>query len=151
MSLQNVLIIGGGVGGTAILKLLLTAELFHVQRVVDIDESAQAIQIAKQYNIATSTEWRPYLTNDLHMIFDLTGEPAVFEELLRERPKRTVLIPGAVASMLLGLLKEKDQFIQMIREESHKQQFIFNSIEEGMISIDANGNVNFFNKIIFKK
>jgi PAS domain S-box-containing protein len=146
MSLQNVLIIGGGVGGTAILKLLLSAELFHVQRVVDIDESAQAIQIAKQHNIATSTEWRPYLTNDLHMIFDLTGEPAVFEELLRERPKRTVLIPGAVASMLIGLLREKDQFIQMIREESHKQQLIFNSIEEGMISIDANGNVNFFNK-----
>lgn len=146
MSLQNVLIIGGGVGGTAILKLLLSAEFFHVQRVVDIDESAQAIQLAKQYDIATSTEWKPYLTNDLHMIFDLTGQPEVFEELIKLRPKRTVLIPGAVANMLIRLLREKDQFIQMIREESHKQQLIFNSIEEGMIGIDAKGNVNFFNK-----
>ena len=146
MSLQNVLIIGGGIGGTAILKLLLTAEFFRVQRVVDIDETAQAIQIAKKYDISTSTEWQPYLTNNLHIIFDLTGQPDVFEELLKARPKRTVLIPGAVANMLIRLLREKDHFIKMIREESHKQQLIFNSIDEGMIGIDSKGNVNFFNK-----
>lgn len=146
MSLQNVLIVGGGVGGTAILKLLLSVEYFHVKRVVDIDEQAPAIQIAKRHNIPVSPEWKPYLTTDLHIIFDLTGQSEVFEELLRERPSRTVLIPGAVANMLIRLLREKDQFIQMIREESHKQQLIFNSVEEGMIGINANGIVNFFNK-----
>ncbi|EPD53647.1 PAS domain S-box protein [Paenisporosarcina sp. HGH0030] len=146
MSLQNVLIIGGGVGGTAILKLLLSAEFFHVKRVVDIDERAPAIQIAKQHNIPASAEWKPFLTDDLHMIFDLTGQPEVFDELLMERPSQTVLIPGSVANILIRLIREKDQFIQTIREETHKQQLIFNSIEEGMIGIDANGNVNFFNK-----
>ncbi|MGB3260663.1 sigma 54-interacting transcriptional regulator [Paenisporosarcina sp.] len=146
MSLQNVLIIGGGVGGTAILKLLLSAEFFCVKRVVDINEQAPAIQIAKENNIPASAEWKPYLTEELHMIFDLTGQPEVFDELLKARPARTVLIPGAVANMLIRLLREKDHFIQTIREETHKQQLIFNSIEEGMIGIDARGYVNFFNK-----
>jgi len=146
MSLQNVLIVGGGVGGTTILKLLLSTEFFRVQRVVDINQDAPAIQIAKQLNIPVSEEWRPYLTNDLHMIFDLTGQDEVFKELLLARPSHTVLIPGSVANMLVSLLNDKDQFIQMIREESHKQKLIFNSIEEGMIGIDAEGVINFFNK-----
>lgn len=146
MSLQNVLIVGGGIGGTTILKLLLSAEYFHVQRVVDIDEDAPAVQIAKQHNIPVSKEWRPYLSKDLHMIFDLTGQEEVFRDLLKARPAHTVLIPGSVANMLVGLLHDKDQFIQMIREESHKQQFIFNAVDEGMIGIDANGIINFFNK-----
>jgi len=146
MSLQNVLIIGGGVGGTTILKLLLSAEYFHVQRVVDIDQQAPAIQIAKQLNIPVSEDWKPYLTKDLHMIFDLTGNVEVFNELLQARPSHTVLIPGSVSNMLVSLLNDKDQFIKTIRKESHKQQLIFNSIEEGMIGIDLNGAINFFNK-----
>ncbi|WP_026045640.1 sigma-54 interaction domain-containing protein [Paenisporosarcina sp. TG-14] len=144
--MQNVLIIGGGVGGTAILRLLLSVEFFHVQCVVDIDKQAPAIQIAKHNNIPTSTEWKSYLSNDLHIIFDLTGQHAVFEELLRDRQAHTVLIPGSVANMLIRLLREKDQFIQNIGKESHKQELIFNSIEEGMVGIDAKGIVNFFNK-----
>ena len=143
--MQNVLIIGGGVGGTTILRLLLSAEFFHVQRIVDIDENAPALQIAKQHNIPVSQEWEPYLTKDLQVIFDLTGQEDVFRELLKARPSHTVLIPGSVANMLVNLLNDKDQFIQLIREESHKQQFVFNSIEEGMVGIDANGVVNFFN------
>ncbi|WP_243840742.1 sigma-54 interaction domain-containing protein [Paenisporosarcina antarctica] len=146
MSLQNVLIIGGGVGGTAILRLLLSVEFFHVQCVVDIDKQAPAIQIAKHHNIPTSTEWKSYLSNDLHIIFDLTGQHTVFEELLKERQAHTVLIPGSVANMLIRLLREKDQFIRNIGKESHKQELIFNSIEEGMVGIDAKGIVNFFNK-----
>jgi PAS domain S-box-containing protein len=146
MSLQNVLIIGGGVGGTTILKLLLSTEFFRVQRVVDIDEDAPAIKIAKELDIPVSDEWRPYLTEDLHMIFDLTGQDEVFKALLQARPSHTVLIPGSVANMLVSLLGDKDQFIQMIREESLKQKLIFNSIEEGMIGIDAHGVINFFNK-----
>ncbi|WP_019415019.1 sigma-54-dependent Fis family transcriptional regulator [Paenisporosarcina sp. TG20] len=144
--MQNVLIIGGGIGGTAILKLLLSSESFRVQRIVDINQDAPAIQIAKKHNIPTGTEWQKYLSVDLHIIFDLTGSSVVFEELLNKRPAHTVLIPGALANMLIHLLREKDQLIQTTRKESHKQQLIFNSIEEGMIGIDANGKVNFFNK-----
>jgi PAS domain S-box-containing protein len=146
MSLQNVLIIGGGVGGTAILKLLVGAEYFHVTAVIDINEYAPAIKIARENNITTDQDWRVFLTNDIHMIFDLTGQPEVFQELLKVKPSHIVLIPGSVANMLVRLLNEKDCLIQMTREESHKQQLIFNSIEEGMIGIDAKGTINFFNK-----
>lgn len=146
MSLQNVLIIGGGVGGTAILKLLVKAEYFHVTAVIDINEFAPAIEMARKNNISTNQDWRTYLTNDLHMIFDLTGQPEVFQELLNVKPSHIVLIPGSVANMLVRLLNEKDYFLQKTREESHKHQLIFNSIEEGMIGIDAKGKINFFNK-----
>ena len=146
MPLQNVLIVGGGVGGTTILKLLHSSELFQVRRIVDINEHAPAIKIAKKLNVPTSTDWKPYLSEDLHMIIDVTGQDYVFQQILLARPLHTVLIPGSVANMLVSLLNDKDQFIRTIREESHKQQLIFNSIEEGMIGINSEGIVNFFNK-----
>ncbi len=146
MSLQNVMIIGGGVGGTAILKLLVRADYFHITSVVDIDLGAPAIQLAKDNGIKTDIKWRPYLEDNIHMIFDLTGQPEVFQELLDEKPSHVVLIPGSVANMLVHLLNEKDYLLQLTREDSHKQQLIFNSIEEGMVGVDSNGKINFFNK-----
>lgn len=146
MSLQNVIIIGGGVGGTAILKLLIEAEYFRIISVVDINNHAPAIQLAKENNIQTDQEWRIYLTNDVHMIFDLTGQPDVFKELLEVKPTHTVLIPGSLANMLVRLLNEKDNLLRRTREDTHKQELVFNSIEEGMIGIDAKGTINFFNK-----
>ncbi len=146
MSLHNVMVIGGGIGGTAILKLLLSTELFNVQHVVDLNKEAPAIQLAKKNNIPVSTDWKSVLTENFHIIIDLTGDPEVFKDLLKSRPANTVLIPGTIANMIVQLLAEKDQFNQTIREESHKQHLIFNSIEEGMIGIDEKGVVNFFNK-----
>ncbi|MFX3674807.1 MAG: sigma 54-interacting transcriptional regulator [Paenisporosarcina sp.] len=146
MSLQNVLIIGGGAGGTAILKLLVAAEYLHVSAVIDINTKAPAILLAKENGIQTDQDWHNHLTKDIHMIFDLTGQRDVFLELLEAKPTHTVLIPGSVANMLVRLLNEKDYLIKMTREDSYKQQLVFNSIEEGMIGIDSDGTINFFNK-----
>jgi len=146
MSLQNVMIIGGGVGGTAILKLLVGVEHFNITSVVDINSEAPGILFAKNQGIPVDKEWRPYLKKDIHMIFDLTGRPDVFQELVNEKPSHVVLMPGSVANMLVRLLNEKDYLLQLTREDSHKQQLIFNSIEEGMVGVDSKGKINFFNK-----
>lgn len=140
------MIIGGGVGGTAILKLLVGTEYFNITSVIDINSEAPGILLAKEHGIPVDKEWRPYLKKDIHMIFDLTGQPDVFQELLNEKPSQVVLMPGSVANMLVRLLNEKDYLLQLTREDSHKQKLIFNSIEEGMVGVDSKGKINFFNK-----
>lgn len=140
------MIIGGGVGGTAILKLLVGAEYFNITSVVDINSEAQGILFAKKHGIPVDKDWRQYLDKDIHMIFDLTGQADVFQELLDGKPNHVVLIPGSVANMLVRLLNEKDYLLQLTREDSHKQKLIFNSIEEGMVGVDSKGIINFFNK-----
>ena len=146
MSLQKVLIVGGGIGGTAILKLLLSAEFFEVEAIIDIDKHASALEIAKQHQITIDDDWRKYINNDLHMIFDLTGQTEVYQALLKAKQDHVVLIPGSVANMLVRLLTEKDTLLQLTKEHAHQQQLIFNSIDEGMVGVDKNSIINFFNK-----
>jgi PAS domain S-box-containing protein len=144
--LQNVLIVGAGTGGLIILDLLQNLEFMNVNAIIDTDEQAPGIIRAKKLGIAYGMDWNSYLTDDLHIIFDVTGDNTVFDKLLNARPAHTVLIPGSVANLLVKLLEENDTYIKRIHTEMHKQRMIFDSIEEGMIGINEEGNVDFFNK-----
>ncbi|MBE1553801.1 sigma 54-interacting transcriptional regulator [Sporosarcina limicola] len=144
--MQNVLIVGAGAGGSIILDLLQNLEFMNVKAIIDTNEHAPGIKRAKQLGIAYGADWNSYLTDNLHIIFDVSGNKTVFAELLKARPAQTVLIPGSVANLLVSLLKENGTYITRIHAEMHKQRMIFDSIEEGMIGINAEGNVDFFNK-----
>ncbi len=144
--MQNVLIVGAGTGGSIILDLLQNLEFMNVNAIIDTDEHAPGIIRAKKQGIAYGMNWTSYLTDDLHIIFDVTGDKSVFSELLKARPAHTVLIPGSVANLLVRLLEENDTYIKRIHTEMHKQRMIFDSIEEGMVGIDEEGTVDFFNK-----
>lgn len=144
--MQNVLIVGAGTGGSIILDLLQNLEFMNVNAIIDTDEHAPGIIRAKKLGIAYGMDWTNYLTDDLHIIFDVTGDKSVFSELLKVRPAHTVLIPGTVANLLVRLLEENDTYIKRIQTEMHKQRMIFDSIEEGMVGVNEEGTVDFFNK-----
>ncbi len=114
--------------------------------IIDKDEQAPGIIRAQNLGIAHGNDWKSHLTDDLHIIFDVTGDKTVFAELLKARPAHTVLIPGSVANLLVRLLEENDTYIKRIQAEMHKQRMIFDSIDEGMIGIDEDGNIDFFNE-----
>lgn len=140
------MIVGAGVGGTAILQLLAHSTKWQTVAVVDVREDAPGMVIARKSGIETGNDWHAFLHHTLDMVIDVTGDPSVFKELLAILPKETVLIPGEMAEILVQLLQEKDYYIQKLQSLSRRQQIIFNSIEEGMISINLEGVVTFFNQ-----
>lgn len=144
--LQNIIIVGAGNGGYALLKLIQQAEYLQVKAIVDIDETAPGLKLAKENNIPTYTDWKPLLNGDIQIIIDVTGNKEVFHELLANRPATAVLIPGEIANLIVSLLEEKNKYINIIDQKKMMQELIFNSIEEGMIGIDDQGIVNLFNK-----
>ncbi|MHA6259543.1 sigma 54-interacting transcriptional regulator [Sporosarcina sp. CAU 1771] len=144
--MQNVLIIGAGTGGTIILDLLQKLEFMKVKAIIDKKEDAPGIVRAKSLGIAHGSSWKEYLTEDLQIVFDLTGDDSVFTELLAVRPTHTVLIPGTVANLLVQLLQKNDAHIKRTRQEMYKQRMVFDSLEEGMIGINERGKVDFFNE-----
>ncbi len=144
--LQNILIIGAGNGGFALLKLIQQADHLQVKAIVDIDEKAPGLKLAKVMNIPTYKEWEPLLDGDIQIIIDVTGNKEVFPELLANRPATAVLIPGEIANLLVSLLDEKNKYINIIDHKTMMQELIFDSVEEGMIGIDDQGIVNLFNK-----
>lgn len=144
--LQNILIVGAGNGGCALLKLIEQAEYLQVKAIVDIDEKAPGLKLAKETNIPTYKDWKPLLNDDIQIIIDVTGNKEVFHELLANRPATAVLIPGEIANLIVSLLEEKNKYINIIDHKTMMQELIFSSVEEGMIGIDDQGIVNLFNK-----
>jgi PAS domain S-box-containing protein len=144
--LQEVLIVGGGKGGTAILKILHEASVMKVIAVADLNENASGILLAKELGIPVGTDWRQFLNDSVDIVIEVTGEQKVFENIRDKRGKNTVIIPGSVAFLISKLLEEKEDLIHQLTSESFKRDLIFNSTDDGMVGIDDQGNVMLFNK-----
>ncbi|MEH7249704.1 sigma-54-dependent Fis family transcriptional regulator [Neobacillus niacini] len=144
--MQNVMIVGAGKGGSAILKLLNETEVLNVQVVIDRNLDAPGVLLAQIEGIKTGTDWKPYLSDQIDIIIEVTGNESVFQELRSTKDKKTVLIPGSVAFLLARLLEEKEELIIKHQNASYQQELIFNATNDGMIVIDAKGFVILYNR-----
>ncbi|MDR6998668.1 sigma 54-interacting transcriptional regulator [Neobacillus niacini] len=144
--MQNVMIVGAGKGGTAILKILKETEVLNVRAVVDRNKDAPGIRLAQKEGIHTGTDWQPFLSENIDIIIEVTGDEKAFQELRRAKPSGTILIPGSVAFLVSKLMEEKEDLIKRHQNESYQQELIFNSTNDGMAVIDKNGMVILFNR-----
>ncbi|MCM3114750.1 sigma 54-interacting transcriptional regulator [Neobacillus sp. MER 74] len=143
--MQNVMIVGAGKGGTAILKILKESEVLKVSVVVDRNLNAPGMLLARKEGINTGTDWQPYLTDQIDIIIEVTGNEVVFQELRNTKSKQTVLIPGSVAFLVAKIMEEKEDLIEKHKNESYQQELIFNATNDGMVVIDKYGKVILFN------
>ncbi|MBS4173406.1 sigma-54-dependent Fis family transcriptional regulator [Bacillus sp. FJAT-49736] len=144
--MQNVLVVGGGKGGTAILKIFKNSNVFKVIAVTDPNEDATGIQFAKENGIDFGKDWRDFLHNSIDLIVEVTGDERVYREILENCRKETILIPGSIAFLIAKLLDEKEDLIKQLKEETYKHQLILNSTDEAMVVINNEGTIIFFNR-----
>ncbi|MCP1159707.1 sigma-54 interaction domain-containing protein [Bacillus infantis] len=144
--MQTVMIVGAGKGGTAILRLLRETAVLDVSAVVDINDNAPGIKLARLEGIRTGPDWREYIKEDPDIIIEVTGEEKVFIDLREARSKNTVLIPGSVAFLISKLLEEKEELIEEFKNETYKHDLIFNSTDDGMVVVNGEGRIILFNR-----
>jgi len=144
--MQKVLIIGAGRGGMAIIQLFKKNHLLKIAAVIDQNPNAPGLEMAKKEGIPTGLTWAPFLNDEIDIIFDVTGNKTVFQKLKETKPKRTTLIPGELAYVIVELVNEKVELIQQLKLKTAKDDLIFNSIHDGMIAIDQWGTITTFNQ-----
>ena len=144
---QKVLIVGAGKGGSALLDLLLKTKTMHIAAVIDKNPKAPGLFIAEKNGIETALDWLPYIDQQIDIIIETTGDPGVLKQLVRKKPDRTIVVPGSLAYIISQLMNEKQQLIQMLKEQTYKHDRIFNSMNDGMIFIDINEEIILFNKM----
>jgi PAS domain S-box-containing protein len=144
--MQNVMVVGAGKGGTAILKILKETDMLNVAAVIDRNEDAPGIILAKKRGIKTGANWLPFLFENIDIVIEVTGDDFVFQELRKAKSKNTILIPGSVAFLIAKLMEEKEELIKKHQNESYQHDLIFNSINDGMVVIDQNGMIILFNR-----
>jgi PAS domain S-box-containing protein len=146
VEMQKVLIVGGGNGGNAILKILKESSVLEIAAIVDINPNAIGIQQAINGKIAWGTNWKTFLTEEIEIIIEVTGDESVLLELMEARNKNTVVIPGSVAFLLSRFVGEKEELINQLVNQSYRHDLIFNSTGDGMVGIDTNGKIILFNR-----
>jgi PAS domain S-box-containing protein len=144
--MQNVMIVGAGKGGTAILKILKESEVLKVDVVIDRNLDAPGVLLAREEGIKTGADWQPFLNDTIDIIIEVTGNNTVFQELRQAKNQKTVLIPGSVAFLVAKIMEEKEELIKKHQNESYQQELIFNATNDGMVVIDKTGKVILFNK-----
>ncbi|ADC48355.1 transcriptional regulator sigma L-dependent PAS [Alkalihalophilus pseudofirmus OF4] len=148
--MKNVLLIGAGIGGTALLQMLLDMEHIEVQAVIDVDLKAKGIELAKRHHIKTNSNWKEYYTEDIDIVFEATGRKDVLESLQAHIKEGTTIVPSRIARLFFTLIEEKDFLIQKLNQHSSIQETILNSTHDGMIAVNAESQVLFFNKAASK-
>jgi PAS domain S-box-containing protein len=145
MKAIRVLIIGAGRGGSAVLRAFQNLSRVHVIGIVDVNESAPGMRIARETGVATGRDFMTFLTDEVDMIIEATGNPNVYDTLLAHKPKQAVLIPGTVASLIMSLIEEKETLIHRLFLQRRELDVILNSTHDAMIAVNADGIITLFN------
>ncbi|OQM45010.1 sigma-54-dependent Fis family transcriptional regulator [Anoxybacillus sp. UARK-01] len=134
--MKKALIVGASKGGTALLKIFQETAIVEIVAVIDHDDKAPGLELAKRMNICTGNDWRPFLTDDIDIVVEATGEKDVFAEISQKRKKNTLVIPGEVAYVIAELVEEKEALISTLKSETARLDLILNSTHDGMIVVD---------------
>ncbi|WJQ15089.1 sigma-54-dependent Fis family transcriptional regulator [Geobacillus stearothermophilus] len=134
--MKNVIIIGADSRGTSLLKLLHEASGFDVVAVIDVDDNAPGLQLARKWGIAVGRDWRPWMDEPLDLIIETTGRADVLESIRQQAPKGANIVPSAVARMMAELVEEKEALIAKLKSEAARRALIFHSSHDGMIVVD---------------
>ncbi|HDR7435258.1 TPA: sigma-54-dependent transcriptional regulator [Bacillus anthracis] len=143
---QKVLIVGAGEGGSTLLNLLQSSNIFQIIGIIDINPIAKGLQMAKEYGVTIGESVTPFLSMRIDVMFDMTGDDDLHKELLKKKHKDTLLIPGDIAKFVTRLAHEKEDLIGKLEEQTQQGDLILNSTHDGMIVIDREGQVRLFNK-----
>ncbi|MED0937873.1 sigma-54-dependent Fis family transcriptional regulator [Bacillus cereus] len=143
---QNVLIVGAGEGGSTLLNLLQSSNIFQIIGIIDINPLAKGLQIATEYGVTIGESVTPFLAMHIDVMFDMTGDDDLHKDLLKKKHKDTLLIPGDIAKIVTRLAHEKEDLIGKLEEQTQQGDLILNSTHDGMIVIDREGQVRLFNK-----
>ncbi len=113
----NILIVGAGRAGTALIKIFNDDPSVQITGVVDIDTKAPGFKLAKKLKIPTAGQWSQFIENgDVDEIINATGSEDVQESLLKEKPQNTILINGVMVKTLWYLAKEYEVVEKKIQE-----------------------------------
>jgi len=108
---KNIIIIGGGRRGTAIIESLHEDEQLQIVGIADEKENSSAMELARKLGIAAARDFRDLLKvkgKRVDAILNLSDDPEVDEELKKiARPSNIEVMKGPVARLLWDRLREK--------------------------------------------
>lgn len=144
--MKKVFIVGAGIGGTMLIKRFVQMKSIQIVGVADINVNAPGMKIARKFGIQTGTDFSQMLSEDIEVLIEATGAPEVFQQLLKAKPKYSIVIPGTMAKFMMSLVQDKEELIQRLSSYQNELDIIINSTYDGMIAVNQEGLITLFNR-----
>jgi diguanylate cyclase (GGDEF)-like protein len=113
----NIVIIGAGRGGKALLQILLEEEKVGIKGIADRRSDAPALALAREFEIYTTNNFEEFFNwNDLDVIIDVTGNPEAARIIEQKRPSNVEVIGGLSSKLMWLLVEEREWWAQVLEE-----------------------------------
>ncbi|MGB3081654.1 MAG: ATP-binding protein, partial [Candidatus Omnitrophota bacterium] len=107
MKKTNILIVGAGKGGLALIDAFHESETVNILGIVDTNANAPAFEPAKVLNIPTGSDYKKFLKKkNLNEVINVTGSEKVQKELLKACPPGVDVVSGHTAKLVWDLIGE---------------------------------------------
>jgi len=117
----NLIIIGGGYGGVAMIQLFTGVKDIKIAGLVDVKEDAPAIILAKQKRIPIFNDIVKALKMDgINYVIDVTGNAKVAEIISNAKPAEVSAIDSSTANLMCVLAKHIEMQGETLRQEVNK-------------------------------
>ena len=122
--MTNVVIVGAGKGGRALLEMLVGDRTVSLLGIADLNAWAPGIEFARRVNVPVSTDFRDLVKDPrADLIIDVTGNPDVHRTIVELKPESAEVMGGIGARFMWDLLAERkrseeleDRYSLVVRE-----------------------------------
>ncbi len=106
--MTKILLIGAGQAGTGLLEMFQRDPSVAIIGVVDVNEAAPGIHLARRLRIPTGSDFKEFIRNpEIDLIIDVTGNPEVDRMLWQLKAERAEVMGGRGAKFLWDLMEER--------------------------------------------
>ncbi|MBU0600532.1 response regulator [bacterium] len=129
--MNNIIIIGAGKGGAALLRIFCDDKEIKIIGIAEINPESPALELARQYNIPITNDFLSLLENkDIDAIFNVTGSKEVEKLLTERKPENCEVIGYEGSKLIIKLIDERKKNIQEIEEHVKKLEEINEKLKE---------------------
>lgn len=111
---MNIAIIGGGTGGSKILKLLSQISSVDIKKVIDKNLDAPGIKLAKEMGISISQNIDDIATDNVDIIIEVTGNENVSKMIYERYKDKCNIIDAAGALLMIEIANHDAENLQKL-------------------------------------
>lgn len=139
--MTRVLIVGGGKGGTSILKVLSGMKDIRLTGVCDVNTNAPGIVLARQQAITVYTDLAQALAQaEYEVVIEATGSEKVRQCIYEQRKPGTSVIDAEGANLMMTLVEAREHMIleleQKAKELSRLSDEFQNTLHQVRTAVD---------------
>lgn len=113
---MNIAIIGGGNGGTTILRAFQGIEDFRILGICDVNQNAPGIKLARELGVRAFNDLGELLKQPgLEIVIEATGNERVREQAVSLKPAAVSLMDSYMANMMMTFVEGHERILKKAR------------------------------------